>query len=348
MLHRMIRSRRWTIGLAKIWVALLLSLGFLRAAPQQAQVQLEKRYAPEKPEIRLNRPAPSPTPAGSAVSDLDRFRTSRQPDQLLSSTIDGDHEDAGVETSGGGSYSGVFAVHAVYSVGELKLKLPDDAIRTQTLFAATTRPPNGACLELGTAYTTDLATKKTTAALYVYDFCKPNKPDWGIAPFPVDGQAQIKIDDQFLQTYAGAAVEKARAYSMMIFTKDVPPSKDSLWLAQLYNYDTKTWDTVYQSKGVYIYDPRGWSIFETWYQKGQCSESLPLLGANKLAYFNYSTAAWESVAQHMKGLDTYINHGGDQNNCFKDDSTGHATYTISPEPPAYEKWSVTSKDASQQ
>src|SRR5262245_44749808 len=70
-------------------------------------------YTPSKPVIAVKTKPPAPQPTGSGPSDLDRFRNSRQKDQLLSSTIDQDYEDAGVETAQGGPYTGVFALHAV-------------------------------------------------------------------------------------------------------------------------------------------------------------------------------------------------------------------------------------------
>jgi hypothetical protein len=310
--------------------------GFCQAATPHSNDQ------PQEPKISVNfhAPAPHPTPT---LSDLERFRRSRQPDQLLSTTIDDDHEDAGLENGGGGKYSGAYAVHTVYS--DLQLKLPQNAVRTQTLFAPTTRPPNGACLELGTAYTTDINTGSTGAALYVYDFCKPGGPDWGISPTAVgnDSKPKYPIDANFIKTYAGDSIQTNPAYRVTIYTADVPPASSSKWVAQLYNFHTSQWETLYTSTGVYNSDVRGWTIFETWFQSGQCSESLPLLGANAVSYFNYSTQKWEPLAQHMHGLDNYTSHGGSHNqNCFTDDHTGPASYTISPDPPQ-DWWKVVSR-----
>jgi len=317
-------------------------------------------YTPDKPVITMSRksPAPTPAPASQPASDWDRFRKSRQREQLLSSTIDNDHEDAGIETKGekmtsdsstsqgafGVTYTGVFAVHAVYSSDDFHLQLPPSATRTQTLFAATTRPPNGSCLEVGTSYTTDLGATTTKAAIYVYDFCKSNHSDWGIAPFPVNGKEPIYVDSNFMKTYAGAKIQSTPAYSLMIFTKDYPLSSDSTWYAQIFNYQTKQWDTLYKSTGLFDLDPRGWSIFETWFQQGQCSESLPFLGAEQLAYYNSSSGKWDPVKPDMVVLKNEVSHGGSQNNnCFTDDHTGPASYQIQAVSPEYASWRVVSR-----
>jgi hypothetical protein len=336
-------------------VLLSLSLGGLAVARPQATGENQAPYTPAKPNIAVSRKSPTPQPAASPTSDWDRFRRARQPEQLLSSTIDNDHEDAGIETagetvsSGAKTYTGVFAVHAVYSSDAFHLTLPAGATRTQTLFAATTRPPNGSCLEVGTSYTTETdttgtATNPTKAALYVFDFCKPNHPDWGLAPFPVGGKPPMYVNADFVKTYAGGTIQNVPAYTVMIFTKDLPLSSESVWYAQLYNYTTKDWDTLYQSKGLFDLDPRGWSIFETWFQQGQCSESLPVLGADQLAYYNSATGKWDPILPQMTNLKNYVSHGGSQNNnCFTEDHTGPASYTIESVPPGYSGWKVVSR-----
>ena len=304
-------------------------------------------YVPPKPKITVAQHAPAPSPAGSALSDLQHFRDSRQVNRLLSSTVDPDHEDAGVESDplGGGPYTGAFAIHAVYKTGTITLKLPVNATRTQILYAPTTRPPNGACLEVGTAYTTDITTKQTSASVYVYDFCKPGGSDFAIPPIAVDGQPQpIVVDDDFMATYAGAMTKNhIPAYVVAIFTPDSAVSGTSTWYAQLFNYKTKEWDVKYSGHGSFTADPRGWSIFETYFQAGLCSESLPPLGADQLAFFNPKSQAWEALAQQMQQLSLHISTGGSQNNnCFVADQTGPASYKVAPTPPEFYQWQVLS------
>ena len=307
-------------------------------------------YTPPKPTIAVATSPPVPRPAGRTDrSDLDRFRGSRQRDQLLASTIDSDHEDAGVETansdpSTNSPYTGVFAVHAVYPTGKIQLRLPDNPARTQILYAATTRPPNGACIEVGAAYTTDVNTKTTTAGLYVFDFCKPGGGDFAIPPMPVDGKQPIQIDQNFMETYAGAMTQSIPAYTVAIFTPDSTISDRSKWYAQLYNYKAQQWDTIYSTQGFFWYDTRGWSIFETYFQAGLCSESLPPLGADELSFFNSNTRTWERVGAQMSDMTAHISYGGSHNhNCFVADATGPASYSIKPNPPVFHWWQVTSK-----
>ena len=307
-------------------------------------------YTPPKPTIAVAARPPVPRPAGRTnKSDLERFRASRLRDQLLASTIDSDHEDAGVETtnsdlSSNSPYTGVCAVHAVYPTGKIQLKLPDNATRTQILYAATTRPPNGACIEVGTAYTTDVNTNKTTAGVYVFDFCKPGGGDFAIPPMPVNGKQPIAVDQSFMETYAGASTQGIPAYAISIFTPDSTISSNSKWYAQLYNYKTQQWDTIYSTQGFFWYDTRGWSIFETYFQAGLCSESLPPLGADQLSFFNSISQTWESVAPQMTQMGVHISYGGSHNNnCFVADATGPASYSVMPSPPVFYWWQVVSK-----
>ena len=278
-------------------------------------------------------------------SDLQRFRSSRRP-HLLSATVDGDHEDAGIITQGEVAapvYTGAYANHIVYKSGELSLNLPMGATHSQTLFAPTTRPANGACLEVGTAYTTDIVTKATKAALYVFNFCNSAGPDWLIAPDPNTGRPQYPIDDNFVATYTFQNAAGNHEYTISIFCEDTILTASSVWKAQLYNYQAKKWDDIASATGRFLGDPRGWSIFETWYQKGQCSESLHPLGADDLRYFNSTTASWNPVAPLMSVLKNTRDIGGAQNqNCFVDDQTGKASYMLTPQA-VTNHWEVTSR-----
>jgi hypothetical protein len=285
------------------------------------------KSTPLKPNIMITSAPPTPQPAPSLPSDEARFIRERQPSNILSWTNDGDHEDAGVLTDGGGGFTGVLALHAVYQTGTLQLSLPQNATRTQTLFAPTTRAPNGSCLEVGTKYETQIG-QPTTATLYVFDFCKPTPQFVLWKP----------IDSNFISTYAGGSLQGQHAYSLAIFTTDAAVSLTSAWSSLLYNYQTKKFDSLWTSTGAYTYDPRGWSIFETWYQQGQCSEALPRLGATGLAYFNPSTKKWEGLAPTMPGLTNYVHSGG---NCFLANHDEGPSYQIV-SAPTYNSWTVTS------
>lgn len=287
----------------------------------------------------------------SNLSDLDKFRLYRDPD--LSSTVSGDHENAGLlakrndppseRVPGSALYVGVYANHIVYLPSEIHLHPPPGAGKPQTLFAATTRPPNGSCLEVGTSYTTAVGAQATNAALYVYDFCKPGHPDWGIPPVNSNNVIPFPIDDNFIKKYAGATVGGKRAYTVAIFTQQRPPiTSSTVWVAQLYNYLSQSWDCLYQSKGYASFNLFGWSLFETWYQPGQCSEQLPLMGVGGLSYFNSTTLNWDSVQPSMADVDNIMTDGGkNNNNCFRDDARP-ASYAIAPMI-ASDHWQVQSR-----
>lgn len=285
-------------------------------------------------------------------SDIDRFKQSRQYDHLLSSTIDGDHENAGMMTNGEDSpdgnvvYTGIYANHVVYESGSIVLKPPPSSAKQQTLFAATTRPPNGGCLEVGTAYTSDTASSNTSVALYVFDFCRPGgHSDWAIPPYALTQGSSypcvhngaggtmppLPIDAHFMSTYTFKNSDGLAEYTVAIATQTRPITSASTWTAQLYNYSTHSWDTICSEIGYADVDKRGWSIFETWYQQGLCSESLPIFGADDIRYFNWTTAAWDTVSPNMGTISNQMTRGGSHNhNCFLDDATGPASYSVQP------------------
>jgi hypothetical protein len=241
-------------------------------------------------------------------------------------------------------YGGIYAKHIVYPENSIKLNLPAGGIRAQTLYAATTRPPNGSCLEVGTAYTTqpnvDASAIKTIPVLYVYDFCAAGGGNFVKGP---DADTGILIDQQFIDKYAQANAQGMQAYEMQIFTRDYPISSNSTWYAQLRNKQTGNWETLYSDKGQ-ADDNRGWSIFETYYQQGQCSESLPILGVDQVSLLNTRTGVWELLSGSMPLLRLRVDQGGEQNdNCFVADSTGPATYIVLPSPAVYYSWSVKSQ-----
>lgn len=289
-----------------------------------------------KPNMIPHAAVPTPeTMASTALKNFDRFAKRRTPGQL-SSANPNDHEDAGILNDGGGTFTGVFAVHSIYSPAEFQLQLPTGATAVQTLFAPTTRATNGACLEVGTAYTTAPSSGNTQVEVYAFDFCMPGGPNWGV---------HIPVNQQFIDKYAGATAVGRPAYALAIFTTDAKVASNSVWHAQLFNFQTQTWDEIYSRQGSYQdWDPRGWSIFETWYQPGQCSAALPQLGVEGLAYYEPIGKQWLKLAETLSPvnaapLHNYVHLGG---SCFVDDATGPASYRLLPKQPAFDSWSVSS------
>jgi hypothetical protein len=276
-------------------------------------------------ELTLPDPPIELSPAVSVIAqtspiDGSGFIGSRQTIGQFASTIEGDHEDAGILTNGGGPYGGVVATHVIYTNDEFNLQLPPGSTLSQTLFAPTTRPPNGACLELGTAYRTAPG-EQTNATVYVFDFCGGKK-----------FAKQTPVGEEFISKYTFKTADGHRAYNISITTNAPVPGISANWNAALYNFGTNRWDIIYSTTGVHT-DRRGWTIFETWFQKGQCSKSLPPIFAWDINYKNLSTSTWELATPNMHQM-TVNQHDGKSSdaantNCFNDDKTGAASYIFS-------------------
>lgn len=244
------------------------------------------------------------------------FVRARQTTTHFAYTGNGDHENAGVYTSGGGAYLGVEALHSVFKTGDFDLAIPAGAQGPQTLYAPTTRPPNGACLEVGTGYTT-LPGQHTVVHVYVYNFCQS----------PRRFVRVMAVDDKFMNTYAREPVQGAApAYKIMIKPDGNVISSRTKWTAMIYNYLEKRWCVIGSAQGYVASDRNGWSIFETWYKKGQCSQTLKILGASNIAYYNGITGGWEPISDDMSPLRNVLHHGGD---CFMDqDANNKASYDV--------------------
>ena len=279
---------------------------------------------PQKP----SRPPSPPSTVDPIVNDWQRFIRVRFPDNRTSWTTDKDHEDAGIETDGNGPYLGVTAYHSFYQQGTLNLALPAGATQPQILYAPTTKPANGGCLEMGSAYTTKIG-EPTSAFLYVYNFCEA--PQRFVRTIPMDAAFTAKY---------GAKVNGLLMYVVSIFSKSSQPSESMVWYAQIYNFQIHDFEPLWQAQG-YFREPNGshpgWSIFETWYQPGQCSKSLPVFTATNLSYLNGESTLWEKVKDNMNQLQNSIHYG---KNCFLDDEHGLASYRILHTAP--ESWQVNS------
>jgi hypothetical protein len=282
------------------------------------------------PPIEMN----TPVPVTEQTAGIDQFSfiESRRPIGVFASTIDGDHEDAGFLTGGGGSFAGVVATHVIYTPDQFTLQFPIGAQGTQTLFAPTTRPPNGSCLEMGTSYMTTQG-QPTIVSVYVFDFC-------GGLQFG----KKLKVDTKFITNYTVVNSDGHREYTLGIATNATNVGQSANWNGSLYNYATKAWDLIYSRTGIYN-DLRGWTIFETWYKKGQCSKSLPVIRASNLAYKDITSGRWVPVVQNMDHL-TVNQHDGRNSdltntNCFHDDKTGPASYEFAVVVPD-NSWQVTS------
>jgi hypothetical protein len=254
----------------------------------------------------------TPSKVDRIVTSWSKFADSRRSDTHFAWTVSGDHENAGIYTKGGGPYVGVEAVHVVFKSGEFDLEFPSGGHGAQTLYAPTTRPPNGSCLEVGTAYTTPAAFVQTVVYVYVYDFCKS----------PV---RTLLVNDEFMHNYVKGLDNGAVAYKIRITPDGNSLAATTTWSAMIYNDVNNEWDTVATSRGVRS-DSAGWSIFETWYGKGQCSKTLKLIKAVDIAYYNALSGAWEPIVDDMRPLRNDVSRGG---NCFMDgDPSNLASYKV--------------------
>jgi hypothetical protein len=244
-----------------------------------------------------------------------KFVAARRTSTQFAYTGSGDHENAGIYTEGGGAYLGVEATHTVFKNGDFNLELPPGAQGVQTLFAPTTRPPNGSCLEMGTAYTKVIG-RPTSVHVYVYDFCKSPKRFIYAAI----------VDDNFLRMYAGESLNGIHAYKIRIKPDGQSLTNQTKWSAMIYDYTKRDWVTIGVSQGFVTSDRNGWSIFETWYKKGQCSRTLKKIEVVNIAYYNAITDSWEPILEKMLPLRNSLHHGGD---CFMDqDADNRASYEV--------------------
>jgi len=307
---------------------------FLLACPLSTEGQRSlstatERHAQTRPggaegEIAKDVVSPQVDPA---VKRWSKFLEARRRETHFAWAPAGDHETAGLYTEGGGAYLGASATHAVFKQGDFNLELPSNSAGPQTLFAPTTRPPNGSCLEMGTAYTRVIG-QPTSVLVYVYDFCES----------PRQFVFTIPVDDDFMRKYGGASINGVPAYKVRIYSKDQSLSRQTNWYAEILDTNTNHWLTVAIAKGFVRGDYAGWSIFETWYKKGQCSRTLKTITAANIAYRNAISGAWEPIADDMGLLINSLRRGGD---CFVDqDASNLASYNVN-ELPLIQGWQVT-------
>jgi hypothetical protein len=134
---------------------------------------------------------------------------------------------------------GEFATQSVRP--DLTINHPNDRI-----YAPTMKPAGGSCIEVVTAYSQD------GPAVWAWDWCEAT-------PGPA---AVRKIDRSFLDTYT-ANVNGQIAYT----TNDMRTNPaNNTWTAQLYNYRTRSWETLWTSSGTDKSGDgnQGWDMFEVW------------------------------------------------------------------------------------
>ncbi|GAA1737140.1 cellulose binding domain-containing protein [Luedemannella helvata] len=139
------------------------------------------------------------------------------------------HRNFGVAFTG--TNTGVVATHSVNIDGDPH---PDDFV-----YAPTTYPGSGSCIEMVTVYRSGLF-------ISPFDWCGGG---W---------QTGTEVTPSFQTNYI-----RSSAYSVKIEKTNATTNQ---WTAYLYNYTTSAWDTFYVSSGTNT-SAEGWDIFEvyTWW-----------------------------------------------------------------------------------
>jgi hypothetical protein len=133
---------------------------------------------------------------------------------------------------------GLKATHSVFT-GAAAVTHGGDVV-----YAPTSLPSGGACMEMTTAYTSG------GPVLWAWDWCGGNA---GVGKL-------VNIDAGFLTTYT-TTVNGQAAYSTDIHQTN--PTSNT-WSSYLYNYQTHAWDVFYTSSGTYDLGDKGfgWDMFE--------------------------------------------------------------------------------------
>ena len=297
-------------------IAALPSGGAVAAADVLAVADTETLHPLDYVRVRPQSLARATASTPAMTPDGDAFRQTRALGvrrTVESSAGSNDHEDAGEISGGGGPYTAVEALHAVY-LRNVDVMSPPGLSGTQTLYAPTTKSPNGGCLEAGTVYS-NTAGYENPPNFYVYDFCAN----------PTRFAYYAAIDAAWRRAYVRKSQTRLPSYDVSIGTSDAVPTAASRWTASLYNYQTKSWDLAYQSTGL-TSSIEAWSIFEFYYQPGPCPP-LPAFEMHDLSYYNARTAAWEDVQPTMSASTTYPVSGA-PGNCFVSDTTGKRSYVF--------------------
>lgn len=237
------------------------------------------------------------------------------------------HQDAGIFAPASTSMMGVAAFHRVYRPKEVPLPTSGNADLEETLFAPTTKAPNG-CIEVGTRYRNRGGV--VSAEVYAFDFCS-DPPQFSTMP----------LNDDFFAKYVVTNKDGWQGYEFETISDASTPGIPSTWRTYLYNYHDGTWgEPVYVTTGTPP-DRTGWSIFEPWYAPNQdCPKSLPTFSVSNLEYYNATTRTWNLVVPQMDGFTTSVNTGG-AGGCFNSDKTGPATYKLNILTPNH-RWNIVS------
>lgn len=207
---------------------------------------------------------------------------------------------------------GIYTNHTAYLPTSVTLRAPINNNSFDLLYAPTTKPPDGGCLETGTDYWVyrdgSGNVYPPASTLRIYSFCGASANSFVVAK---------NIDSTFFSNYVRYFSNSESKTAM--YTMEVKILSDGLWHALIYNYSLGVWEDLYQVGGRNTYyGGIGWSLFETHYDGGNdlCSK-MPTISSDGLRL---------QSADHTWALNTTANGGsnGYYGNCI---NTGVSPYT---------------------
>jgi hypothetical protein len=274
-----------------------------------------------------------------------------QPNQDLASSRARTESDYGNADAGIGglsilpnglSLTNIVAQHTIYHGAEggqtPQLTLLDpvsNQIGDVLLYAPTMHPPNGSCLEAGTAYYNggSYTDNQTHMYIYAYDFC--GGPSREIHPDTVPG---------WFDTYVRRSPDGFPEYTVQICNCIAP----TIWSQRYYNYRTHRFDTFYKTSGTYTgFGDGGWTQFETKYNVpvgtlAPCSPNLPSIEESNVRFYSgrrpiFLDATNSSLDQPEPGETSFGAYG----DCFNSNVTP-ASYRFTLPYGTHRTWQVVS------
>jgi hypothetical protein len=139
------------------------------------------------------------------------------------------HPAAGTAFIDKGNDQGAFATQSAHT--DVHPTNGGTTIYTPTLYSA-----GGSCIEVTTVYT------NTTQAVEAWDWCNH-----------INFEASVAINSSFVSRYENGAGS---------YTAEILKTGGNTWVAYLYNYSTKAYDTLYTSSGTSQAGTTGWDVNE--------------------------------------------------------------------------------------
>jgi hypothetical protein len=247
----------------------------------------------------------------------------------------GDAEVVGTVIYGGGPYTGMYTENTAYSADEFPLSYPVGATGSQELFSVLTRPPQGGCYSPSTV----ALNTGTQAYMFfvVFDYC-------GASP---TAALAAQIDANFKKYYVAPNSDDLPVYKTLVFTTDATAGPTSRWYLLLWNYVTAQYDVALQRTGQST-TTFGYSVWESLYRPGLCSNGLAPSASDNMTLLNSSTHTYDTVAPTMTGTTSVTIPSGTLA-CFNTDITGMWTNAFYPDPyfigiPETNFWMVRSRN----